>query len=171
ETMAGVIKAKLLGDEVELQMSPPKDLALGTALRVHGQEETVHFINTGVPHAVIVAEDVGKVEVRTVGSAIRYHDHFSPKGTNANFIEVQGPRLLAIRTYERGVEDETLACGTGVCAAALIHSALSGDSSPIEVRVKGGEILKVGFEKTPEGFANVTLTGPADFVFEGQVVV
>jgi diaminopimelate epimerase len=171
ETLAGVITAKLLGDEVELEMSPPKDLALGATLRVHGQEQTVHFINTGVPHAVIVAEDVGKVDVRTVGSAIRYHDHFSPKGTNANFVETQGPRLLAIRTYERGVEDETLACGTGVCAAALIHSALSGDASPIEVRVKGGEILKVGFEKTPEGFAKVTLTGPADFVFEGQVVV
>jgi diaminopimelate epimerase len=131
----------------------------------------VHFINTGVPHAVILVEDVGKVDVRTLGAAIRYHDHFSPKGSNANFIEVQGPRLLSVRTYERGVEDETLACGTGVCAAALVHSALTGDASPIEVRVRGGETLKVGFEKAASGFSKVTLTGPADFVFEGQVVV
>jgi diaminopimelate epimerase len=171
ETMAGVITAKLLGEEVQLEMSVPKDLALGTKLKALGKEHTVHFINTGVPHAVIIAEDVGKVDVRPLGAAIRYHDHFSPKGTNANFIEVQGPRLLSIRTYERGVEDETLACGTGVCAAALIHSALTGDASPIEVRVKGGETLKVGFKKTGEGFSKVTLTGPADFVFEGQVVV
>ena len=171
ETLAGVITAKLLGSEVQLEMSPPKDLVLGTKLKALGQEYTVHSVNTGVPHAIIVSEDVGKVEVRPLGAAIRYHDQFAPKGTNANFIEVQGSRLLSIRTYERGVEDETLACGTGVCAAALIHSALTGDSSPIEVRVKGGEILKVGFEKTADGFSKVTLTGPADFVFEGQVVV
>jgi diaminopimelate epimerase len=169
--MAGVIRANLLGEEVQLEMSVPKDLVLGTKLSALGKEHTVHFINTGVPHAVIITEDVGKVDVRPLGAAIRYHDHFSPKGTNANFIEVQGPRLLSIRTYERGVEDETLACGTGVCAAALIHSALTGDASPIEVRVKGGETLKVGFEKTADGFSKVTLTGPADFVFEGQVVV
>jgi diaminopimelate epimerase len=171
ETMAGVITAKLLGDEVQLQMSQPKDLALGTKLPVLGQEQTVHFVNTGVPHAVVVVDDLGKVDVNPVGAAIRYHDHFAPKGTNANFIEVQGPRLLAIRTYERGVEGETLACGTGVCAAALIHHSLTGEASPIEVRVKGGETLKVGFEKTAEGFTNVTLTGPADFVFEGQVAL
>jgi diaminopimelate epimerase len=171
ETMAGVITAKLLGDEVQLQMSQPKDLALGTKLPVHGQEQTIHFVNTGVPHAVVVVDNLGKVDVPLTGAAIRYHDHFAPKGTNANFIEVQGPRLLAIRTYERGVEGETLACGTGVCAAALIHHALTGEASPIEVRVKGGETLKVSFEKTTEGFANVTLTGPADFVFEGQVAI
>src|SRR5262245_34202270 len=115
ETMAGVITAKLLGDEVQLEMSQPKDLALNSKLTALGKDHTVHFINTGVPHAVIVSDDVGKVDVRPLGAAIRYHDHFSPKGTNANFIEVQGPRLLSIRTYERGVEDETLACGTGVC--------------------------------------------------------
>jgi diaminopimelate epimerase len=171
ETMAGVITATLLGEEVQLEMSAPKDLALGTKLTALGQEHTVHCVNTGVPHAVILSDDIGKVDVRTLGAAIRYHNHFSPKGTNANFIEVQGPRLLSIRTYERGVENETLACGTGVCAAALIHSSLTGDSSPIEVRVRGGETLKVGFEKTEGGFAKVTLTGPADFVFEGQVVV
>jgi diaminopimelate epimerase len=171
ETMAGVITARLLGEEVQLEMSQPKDLALDTKLEAIGKEQTVHFINTGVPHAVIIVEDAGKVDVRTLGAAIRYHDHFSPKGANANFIEVQGPRLLSVRTYERGVEDETLACGTGVCAAALVHSALTGDASPIEVRVRGGETLKVGFEKVAGGFSKVTLTGPADFVFEGQVVV
>jgi diaminopimelate epimerase len=171
ETMAGVITANVLGDDIQLEMSMPKDLTLGVKLTVFGKEHTTHFINTGVPHAVLVCEDVGKVDVRTLGAAIRYHDYFAPKGANANFIEIQGPRLLSIRTYERGVENETLACGTGVCAAALIHSALTGDASPIEVRVKGGETLKVGFQKSGDAFSKVTLTGPADFVFEGQVVV
>lgn len=171
DTMAGVITARLLGDRVQLHMSVPKDLNLRTPLKVHEQELSVHFVNTGVPHAVVVVEDTAKVEVRRVGAALRYHDYFSPKGTNANFIEVQGPRLLAIRTYERGVEDETLACGTGVCAAALIHSALTGATSPVEVRVKGGETLEVGFEKDGDSFKSVTLTGPADFVFEGEVAL
>jgi diaminopimelate epimerase len=169
DTLAGVISAKMLGDRVQLQMSVPKDLAIGSALPVHEENLTVHSVNTGVPHAVVVVDDIGNVDVRRIGSAIRYHEFYAPKGTNANFIEVQGPGLLAIRTYERGVEDETLACGTGVCAAALIHSALTGAESPVEVRVKGGDTLSVGFTKSPEGFTNVTLTGPADFVFDGQV--
>jgi diaminopimelate epimerase len=116
-------------------------------------------------------ESVAKVDVRSIGAAIRFHPHFAPKGTNANFIEVQAPERLAIRTYERGVESETLACGTGVCAAALVHSALTGAASPVEVRVKGGELLQVGFKPVPGGFTNVTLTGPADFVFEGTIAL
>jgi diaminopimelate epimerase len=171
ETMAGVVSAELLGENVRLRMSQPKDLALGTKLAVHGAEETVHFVNTGVPHAIVVVENLAAVDVVLKGSAIRHHEHFAPKGTNANFIEVQAPRVLAIRTYERGVEGETLACGTGVCAAALVHSALTGATSPIEVRVKGGETLEVGFVKAGDSFTDVTLTGPADFVFEGTVAV
>jgi len=170
ETIAGVVGAELLGDNVRLKMSEPKDLAMGAALPVHEEQLTVHFVNTGVPHAIVVSDDVGKIDVRRTGAALRYHEHFAPKGTNANFIEVQGPGLLAIRTYERGVEDETLACGTGVCAAALVHSLLSGAASPVSVRVKGGDTLEVGFERKADGsFTNVTLTGPADFVFDGQV--
>ena len=152
-------------------MSPPRDLALGTRLAVEGTELTAHFINTGVPHAVVPMDRIDAIDIRGLGAAIRFHPHFAPRGTNANFIEVQAPARLAIRTYERGVEDETLACGTGVCAAALIHSALSGAASPIEVRVKGGELLEVGFENGPTGFQNVTLTGPAEFVFEGSISV
>jgi diaminopimelate epimerase len=171
ETLAGVITARLLDPLVRIEMSAPKDLALGTRLTVEGSDLTVHFINTGVPHAIVPVDRIDAVDVRGLGAAIRFHPHFAPRGTNANFIEVQAPARLAIRTYERGVEDETLACGTGVCAAALIHSALTGAASPIEVRVKGGEILQVGFENGPDGFRNVTLTGPAEFVFDGTITV
>ena len=170
ETIAGVVGAEFIGDNVRLKMSEPKDLAMGAELPVHEEQLTVHFVNTGVPHAIVLSDDVAKIDVRRTGAALRYHEHFAPKGTNANFIEVQGPGLLAIRTYERGVEDETLACGTGVCAAALVHSLLSGAASPVSVRVKGGDTLEVGFERKADGsFTNVTLTGPADFVFDGQV--
>jgi diaminopimelate epimerase len=96
---------------------------------------------------------------------------FSPKGTNVNFIEKRGPKKIAIRTYERGVEDETLACGTGIVASALIFAASEKSAGPIRVLAQGGDELEVGFEKIEEGFRNVTLTGPAEFVFEGTIEV
>lgn len=171
ETIAGVVRAQLSGENVRLQMSPPRDVVIGTSLEAAGQTLFVHFVNTGVPHAIVIVDEVEKIDVLTLGAAIRYHEHFSPKGTNANFVQVFGPQQLAIRTYERGVEGETLACGTGVCAAALIHHALTAAASPVSVQVRGGDTLEVGFERVDDGFTNVTLTGPADFVFEGQAVV
>jgi diaminopimelate epimerase len=107
--------------------------------------------------------------VRKDGAAIRHHETFSPKGANVNFIEKRGPEKIALRTYERGVEDETLACGTGVVASALIFATTENVSGPIGVLVRGGNELQVGFEKTGTQFKNVTLTGPADFVFEGTI--
>jgi diaminopimelate epimerase len=94
---------------------------------------------------------------------------FSPNGTNVNFIEKRGPNKIAIRTYERGVEDETLACGTGIVASALIFAASENTSGPINVIARGGDELEVGFEKSGDRFRNVTLTGPAEFVFEGTI--
>jgi diaminopimelate epimerase len=101
---------------------------------------------------------------------MRYHAHFAPKGTNANFAQVLAPGHIAIRTYERGVEDETLACGTGMVACALIHHELTGAPSPIRVRVAGGDTLEIGFTGTGPGqYADVTLLGPADFTFAGTL--
>ena len=94
---------------------------------------------------------------------------FSPKGANVNFLEKRGPNKIAIRTYERGVEDETLACGTGVVASALVFAATERVDGPIGVLVRGGNELKVGFNKVGDEFQDVTLTGPADFVFEGTI--
>ena len=93
-------------------------------------------------------------------------------GTNANFVKLLAPDHIAIRTYERGVEDETLACGTGMVACALIHNLLTGAESPVKVDVEGGDTLSIGFEKTGDtSFTNVTLTGPADFVYEGEIEI
>jgi diaminopimelate epimerase len=169
ETPAGVIGATFHGDEVRLAMSEPHGLRMELALEAAGEALTVHFLNTGVPHAVVFVDDLAAVPVVAQGAALRYHEAFAPKGTNANFATVLAPGSIAIRTYERGVEDETLACGTGMVACALIHSLLTGAASPVRVKVKGGDTLSVGFTRTADGFRDVTLTGPADLVFEGDI--
>jgi diaminopimelate epimerase len=171
ETPAGVISAELKGDFVTLQMTEPTDLRLNVSLRVVDENKTIHFINSGVPHVVIPVPQVDGVDVQREGAAIRRHEMFSPKGANVNFIEKRGANKIAVRTYERGVEDETLACGTGVVASTLIFAATENVNGPIGVLVRGGNELQVGFEKTGTQFKNVTLTGPADFVFEGTIEV
>jgi diaminopimelate epimerase len=171
ETPAGVIGATFHGDHVRLRMSEPHDWRSGLCLAVEGVELAVESVNTGVPHAVVFVEDLEAVPVREWGAGLRHHEAFAPKGTNANFAKVLAPGSLAIRTYERGVEDETLACGTGMVACALVHAVQSGCESPVQVRVKGGDTLAVGFVRDGGGFRDVTLTGPADLVFSGEIPV
>jgi diaminopimelate epimerase len=96
---------------------------------------------------------------------------FAPAGANANFLEKRGAREIAIRTYERGVESETLACGTGVVASALVFAALQNTNGPITVLVRGGNALSVDFRREGNHFREVTLTGPAEFVFEGTIEI
>jgi diaminopimelate epimerase len=169
ETPAGVISAELAGDLVTLQMTEPTDLRLNVPLRIGGKKTIVHFINSGVPHVVVAVAQVDDVDVPREGKIIRYHEAFSPKGTNVNFIEKRGAGKISVRTYERGVEDETLACGTGVVASALVFAATEATKGPISVIARGGDELRVGFEKIDEQFRNVSLTGPAEFVFEGTI--
>jgi diaminopimelate epimerase len=171
ETPAGTIGADLHGDNVRIAMGVPHSLALDIPLAVGGETLRAHFVNTGVPHAVVFVDDLEKVDIVRLGAGIRYHQHFAPKGTNANFVAKLPGGGIALRTYERGVENETLACGTGVTAAALIFSRLTGAASPVAVQVRGGDTLQVGFERDGDGWKNVTLTGPADFVFEGETHV
>jgi diaminopimelate epimerase len=171
ETLAGVISAQLNGDLVTLQMTEPTDLRLNVKLPVGGRNRTVDFVNSGVPHVVIPVSRIDDVDVRREGAPIRYHEMFSPKGANVNFIEKRGDWKIAVRTYERGVEDETLACGTGVVASAIIFAASENINGPVGVLVRGGDELQVGFEKTEMQFRNVTLTGPADFIFEGTIEI
>jgi diaminopimelate epimerase len=181
ETPAGVISAELTGNLVRLQMTEPHDLRLNVNLPISNENKTVHFINSGVPHVVIPVPLIEEVDIRRDGSAIRHHEMFSPKGANVNFIEKRGSNKIAIRTYERGVEDETLACGTGIVASALIFGATENVKGPITVIARGGDELQVGFERSgppslpsdaaSNQFCNVTLTGPAEFVFEGTIEI
>lgn len=172
ETQAGLVRATFSGDLVTVNMNAPRDVRAPKALDLDGSLWETRFINTGVPHAVAFVDDAGAVDIARYGAALRWHAEFAPKGANANFAQVVSPGNLLLRTFERGVEGETLACGTGVCAAALLHHLAAGAPSPIAVRVKGGDTLMVGFEKAGAGaFKNVTLTGPADFVFEGETSI
>ncbi len=171
ETPAGVISAELAGDLVTLRMTEPTELRLSIPLLIGAEEKIVHFVNSGVPHVVVPVAHVGDVNVLRDGSALRHHEMFSPKGANVNFIEKRGADKIAVRTYERGVEDETLACGTGVVASALIFAATENVNGPINVIARGGDELRVGFEKTDMQFRSVTLTGPAEFVFEGTIEI
>ncbi|MHC1741699.1 MAG: diaminopimelate epimerase [Syntrophobacteraceae bacterium] len=136
----------------------------------------LHFINTGVPHVVWVAADANALEDADVfnwGRALRHHPRFQPAGTNVNFIAVQDTHRLLIRTYERGVEDETLACGTGSIASALVAASLDRAASPVEVVTRSGETLTIYFEQghgEKRGqFAEVYLEGDAKVVYEGEL--
>jgi diaminopimelate epimerase len=169
ETPAGIIGARLQGEMVTLNMSDPTSLRLNVRLQIESEEAVVHYINSGVPHVVVSVSRIDVVDVRSKGEKIRRHEMFAPKGANVNFLEKRGPKKIALRTYERGVEDETLACGTGVVASALVFAATENVSGTIGVLVRGGNELMVGFDRSSGQFRNVTLTGPAEFVFEGTI--
>ena len=171
ETGAGVITANFQGERVKVNLTAPKDLRLNETIPLSSGAVTIHSFNTGVEHAVIFVDDADKTMVSPIGSEIRYHPHFAPKGTNANFVQVLGANCIKVRTYERGVEGETLACGTGVTASALISATLKNFTSPVQVHVAGGDVLEVSFNKNGNEFSDVCLTGPADFVFEGKIEI
>src|SRR4029078_9068305 len=138
ETPAGVISAELKNDLVTLRMTDPADLRLNVDLPMAAENKTVHFINSGVPHVVIPVAKIDDAHVQREGAAIRNHKMFSPSGTNVNFIEKRGPNKISIRTDERGVEDETLAGGTGIVASALIFAANEDCEGPVTVLARGG---------------------------------
>jgi diaminopimelate epimerase len=168
ETPAGLIRAVLDGEHVTVNMSLPRDLRLGNTLRIAGEKLTVHSVNTGVPHAVTFVEDISGTPVLSWGREIRNHPAFQPAGANANFVQVVASDSLLIRTYERGVEGETLACGTGVTAGAIIYASISDHPGPIWLQVRGGDRLQVAFTRKEGQFADVTLSGPATFSFQGE---
>jgi diaminopimelate epimerase len=171
QTPAGLIGARLHGDLVTLNMSDPTDLRLNLRLQIDGEDAVVHYINSGVPHVVVPVARLDVVHVFTQGAAIRRHKKFSPQGANVNFIEKRGAQKILVRTYERGVEDETLACGTGVVASALIFAVSEKVDGPVSVTVRSGSELSVDFKRAGNQFRNVTLTGPAEFAFEGTIEV
>jgi diaminopimelate epimerase len=171
ETPAGVIGAELHDGLVTLQMSQPNDLRLGLEVPIGAEPVRAHYLDSGVPHVVVPVPRIDQVDVRSLGATLRHHPMFAPRGANANFSEQRGPSRISIRTYERGVEDETLACGTGVVASALIFAATENVGGPIDVLVRGGDTLQVNFARHDDQFIDVTLTGPADFVFDGTIEI
>lgn len=169
DTVAGILNAKVAGDSVKVRLTEPKDIKWNFCLMIDKCPYKVNFVNTGVPHVVHFVEDLDKVDVKNLGSHIRRHGEFAPGGTNTNFVKVSGKDAIRIRTYERGVEDETLACGTGAVASAIISAESEKMSSPVTVETRGGEKLKVHFEIKDGEFKNVYLEGKAKLVYEGVI--
>ncbi len=169
ETLAGIIKAEILEDRVKLEMTIPGCVNLDKKIFVEGKEHRVGFINTGVPHVVEFVGDLNEYPVVKLGRTIRYHKQYKPAGTNVNFVCVRDRSNIIIRTYERGVEDETLACGTGAVASSLIAYIKEMVSPPVAVKTKGGEILTVHFKHKKGAFDEIYLEGDARVIYEGQL--
>ncbi len=174
ETLAGFLKSEIKEDAIKVKMTDPAKLQLNINLDIDGRIYQVNFVNTGVPHAVCFVEDLEAANVRLLGKVIRYHRDFTPGGANVDFVKVIDQDTIAIRTYERGVEAETLACGTGSVAAALVYHYKFVDTSGsyvVNVNTKGNEVLKVYFDYSDGIFRNVWLEGRARIVYKGVCYV
>lgn len=171
DTLAGVLNATVKGDTVKVMLTAPKDIRWNFCLMINKCPYKLNFVNTGVPHVVHFVDDLDKVDVKALGSYIRSHGEFSPSGTNANFVKIVSKNRIKVRTYERGVEDETLACGTGSVASAIIAAEAEKLKSPITVETMSGETLKVYFDMIEGDFKNVYLEGKARLVFEGSIKI
>ena len=179
ETKAGEIEAFVKGEggeSVKIRLTAPEDLRLNIPMDIGRVEQTLHFINTGVPHTVVLVNEAGNVPVTDWGREIRFHEIFQPAGTNANFAQLVSNDTLMVRTYERGVEGETMACGTGAVASALVVALLEQARPPITVITSGGEQLTIHFSLKGEGnerqldlAAGIFLEGPAHIIYEGQL--
>ena len=180
QTLAGVLSAKVRGNQVAMHMTNPTDLRPHFTLNVEGQSMKMGFVNTGVPHVVVPVQGLDTVDVNDLGRTLRRHAHFAPKGTNVNFIQPDPKDAdhIQMRTYERGVEAETLACGTGVAASAILHAVQGYDANAqrkatrrIAVSVRSGDSLRVSMDLNAHGHGisvtHVILEGPAKRVFDG----
>lgn len=187
ETLAGIIEARISEDEsvrspfphpwsgrhsggpaVRLRMTPPTDFRTGLPIMLDGGEKFLSFVNTGVPHAVLFVDDED-VPVREWGRIVRFHPLFQPAGANVNFVRKIGENTIQVRTYERGVEDETMACGTGAVASALFAAMNGVAASPVHVVTSGGERLTILFDWDGVQAENVFLQGPARIIYEGKL--
>ena len=169
ETFVGILSAQVKGKKVKLEMTKPFGLKLDETLLIEGEKQIFSSINTGVPHAVLFVEDLEELDIVRMGRAIRYHSHFTPSGTNANFVRLEKGSQLFIRTYERGVEDETLACGTGVVASALVAALKGLVKSPVSIQTRGGEVLTVYFEIDGKEIKKVFFEGDVHIIYEAEM--
>ncbi len=169
ETEAGIINAEIKGKQVRVQLKGADYIQSNINLVIDRKNYSLYFLNTGVPHVVCFMENVDTFPVKDIGSQIRFHDRFKPAGTNVNFVEIMPDITLSIRTYERGVEDETLACGTGAVAAALVAVATGKSLSPVQVKTKSSEIITVITEYSSAPFKKVFMEGGVRVVCEAHL--
>ena len=169
ETDVGIIDAEVVDDQVMIKIPDPTGLKLNDSLKMNTGPLTISGVNTGVPHVVVEVDDIEEAQVVEVGRQIRYHEAFAPEGTNVNFVSYDKDGNLAVRTYERGVEDETLACGTGAIAGAVIMACKSKSTSPIKIQTRSGGFLTVHFKVEEDHFFDVSLQGDARIIYRGEL--
>ncbi len=171
ETQAGIYEAVInASNRVKIKMEEPKALRQDMTLSVSNRNIKAGYIDTGVPHAVIFVEGLEKINVDAIGRELRYHEKFKPRGANADFVEIVDAKNIKLRTYERGVEAETLACGTGAVAAAIVSHKVQGIRDKVNVQTKGG-VLKVSFKVKGDSITDVYLEGEAKEVYKGEITI
>ena len=174
DTLAGTILAQARGETANVRLSDPKDYRADIEIDVNRHPLHVSYIDTGVPHAIVYVDDLEMIDVYKLGQVIRHHGVFKPRGTNVNFVEQQRADLVDVRTFERGVENETKACGTGSVAAAIVtylksHPQVKSQrKARMSVRTRGKEILDVTFDIVDGHVTNVWLKGSAKFIARGE---
>lgn len=174
ETLAGTVLAETNGEIANVRLSDPQDYRANILIDINGRTLHVHYIDTGVPHAIVYVDGLDAIDVNKIGPQIRNHQVFAPRGTNVNFVEQINTTLVAARTYERGVEGETKACGTGSVACALVSyfqanpDVTSRNNARMKVKTKSGEVLDVKFNLSDGKISDVWLKGSAKFIAEGQ---
>jgi len=172
ETMAGIVETILLpGGTVKARFTNPFGVKLDIPVNIFGRIIKANSINTGVPHVIIFVDSLNEIDVEEIGREIRFNEIFAPAGTNVNFVEVREKNSIELRTYERGVEGETLACGTGSVASALIFGLKNDLSGEVKVKNKSGEVTTVSFCRNGNIFSDVWLEGKAFLTFTGKVEV
>jgi len=169
ETLAGFLEAEMNRDSVRVKMTEPGRIRMDHNIGIESSIMPVHSVDTGVPHAVHFVDDIKGYPVKKIGRLVRNHKVFEPEGTNVDFVKVIDSSTIEARTYERGVEDETLACGTGIVASAVIAHLAHGVRQPVSVLSKSGETLKVYFKKDKNNFKEVYFEGKAVIVFKGEM--
>jgi diaminopimelate epimerase len=161
----------MINSAPRLKLTGADDIKLGYEIDIDDKKLKVSSLNTGVPHVVVLTDNVDEVDVKKLGAKIRHHKEYKPAGTNANFIEVIDDATLKIRTYERGVEDETLACGTGSAASAVIAALLKKVKSPVSLKTSSGDILKVYFQLDDKKVEGLYLEGACSLIYKGRYIL
>jgi diaminopimelate epimerase len=169
QTDAGLVAAEIINDRVKVKMTDPSEVTQELTVELRSGRRTMASVNTGVPHVVLIENDLNGIDVHSLGHEIRFHGDFAPAGTNVNFITVPVDKTISIRTYERGVENETLACGTGSVAGALVTADRLGIGGPIHVKTRSGITLTVHFNNLEGGFEDVFLEGDARIIYKGEM--
>lgn len=170
ETLAGLVNAEVIEERVKVKMTDPFDLETDITIELKNGLTSIYSINTGVPHVVMVKNSIDDIDIVKIGREIRYHDRFSPAGTNVNFVCRVKDNTIAIRTYERGVEDETLACGTGAAASAIVMAHKMKLDAPLSVLTRSGEYLNIFFKEQEGQYYDIYLEGDARIIYKGQLL-